>query len=105
MRELHHFGIPTERKQEDEIYLDDGKVYITDVEKSPNRIEFLRFEPDSPMPDLLKTTAHISYKVDDIEKEMKGKDILVEPFHPAEGVTVAFIVEEGIPIELLYIAE
>lgn len=105
MRELHHFGIPTDKKHENETYLEGGKVYITDIEKSPNRIEFLRFEPDSPMPDLLKTTAHISYRVDDIEKEISGKKILVEPFNPSEGTTVAFIVEEGVPIELLHIAE
>ena len=104
MRELHHIGIPTDKKEENESYLEGGKVYVTDAEKSPNKIEWLRFEADSPMPDLLKTTAHIAYKVDDIKAAMEGKEILVEPFNPMEGLTVGFIVEEGAPIELMQVA-
>ncbi len=105
MREFHHIGIPTDKKQENENYLEDAKLYVTDAEKSPNKIEWLRFEAGSTMPDLLKKTAHIAYKVDDIASEMKGKETLLEPFSPTEGVTVAFIVEEGAPIELMHVAE
>jgi hypothetical protein len=101
MRALHHIGIPTSEKRDHETFLADAKVYITDAVKSPNRIEWLRFEPGSPMPRMLQTIPHIAYQVDDLEAEMKGKDILLEPFSPAEGVTVAFIVEEGAPIELM----
>ena len=104
MRELHHIGIPTEKEQAEESYLEGGKVHITDPEKSPNRIEWLRFEDGSPLPDLLKTMAHIAYKVDDIKAEMAGRDVLLEPFNPAEGVTVAFVMEEGAPIELMHVA-
>jgi hypothetical protein len=101
MRELHHIGITTDKKQENESYLEGGKVYFTDPEKSPNRIEWLRFEADSPMPELLRTTTHIAYKVSDLAEELKGKEVLIEPFDPFEGRTIAFIVEEGAPIELL----
>ena len=104
MRELHHIGIPTDKKQENETHLADAGVFITDPEKSPNKIEWLRFEEGSGMPDLLKSCAHIAYKVDDVKAEMEGKVVLVEPFNPAEGKTVAFIIEEGAPIELLHIA-
>ena len=104
MRALHHIGIPTDKEQADETHLADAGVYITDPEKSPNKIEWLRFEAGSGMPDLIKTTAHIAYKVDDVKAEMEGKEVLVEPFNPAEGKTVAFIIEEGAPIELLHVA-
>ena len=104
MRELHHIGIPTTKEQAEESYVEGGKVHVTDAEKSPNRIEWLRFEDGSPMPDLLKTMAHIAYKVDDIKAEMAGKEVIVEPFEPMEGLTVAFIVEEGAPIELMHVA-
>ena len=77
---------------------------ITDAQASPNRIEWLRFEPDSPMPDLLKTRPHIAYEVDDLDAQMKGANVLLEPFSPLEGVTVAFIIEEGAPIELMQMA-
>lgn len=105
MRELHHIGIPTDAKQAEEKYLEGGKLFVTDPEKSPNKIEWLRFEDGSPMPDLLKTMAHIAYKVGDIKAELEGKDVLLEPFHPMEGVTVAFIIEEGAPIELMHVAK
>ena len=105
MRELHHVGIPTTNHHEQETYLPDAKLYITDAESSVNRIEWLRFEPDSPTPELLKTTAHIAYRVDDLPAEMQGRDVLVEPFSPMEGLTVAFVIEEGAPIELMHFAE
>jgi hypothetical protein len=104
MKELHHFGIPTKVKRAKETYLEGAKVFVTDVADSPNKIEWLRFEAGSPMPELLQTTAHIAYKVDDMAAATKGKKVLVKPFHPADKVTVAFIVEEGAPIELMHVA-
>ena len=101
MRELHHFGIPTDKKQKDENYMEGAKLYVTDAAKSPNKIEFLRFEAGSPLPRLLQTSAHIAYKVKDLNKAMTGKEVLMEPFSPAPGLTVAFVVEEGIPIEFM----
>ena len=104
MRTLHHVGIPTAEKRNNETYLEDARVYITDAAKSPNKIEWLRFEADSPMPRMLQTLPHIAYQVDDLVEEMEGKDVLMEPFSPMEGVTVAFIIEEGAPIELMQMA-
>ncbi len=101
MRTFHHVAIPSGQVHENATYLADAKLYITDATASPNKIEWLRFEADSPMPDLLKTTPHIAYEVDDLPAEMKGKTVLMEPFTPIEGVTVAFIIEEGAPIELM----
>ena len=66
MRTLHHVGIPTAEKHDNETYLEGAKLYITDAAKSPNKIEWLRFEADSPMPDMLKTLPHIAYQVDDL---------------------------------------
>ncbi len=104
MRELHHVGIPTDTQKGEETYLEDAKLYITDCDTSPNKIEWLRFEDGSPMPDMLKNCAHIAYKVDSLETEMAGKDVLLEPFTPMPGVTVAFVIEEGAPIELMHVA-
>ena len=101
MRTLHHIGIPTEKPQANESHLADAGVFITDAAASPNKIEWLRFEAGSPMPDMLKTIPHIAYEVDDLAAEMKGAEVLLEPFTPMEGVTVAFIIEEGAPIELM----
>ncbi len=101
MRTFHHVGIPSPEKHEGETYLEGGKLYITDAEASPNRIEWLRFEAGSPMPEMLQTLPHIAYMVEDLAAEMAGATVLLEPFEPFEGLTVAFVIEEGAPIELM----
>ncbi len=101
MRELHHIGIPTNIPQNNENYMAGAKLYVTDAGESPNRIEWLRFEEGSPLPELLKTTSHIAYKVENLKEAMAGKQILMEPFSPVPRLTVGFIVEEGAPIELM----
>ncbi len=104
MRTFHHFGIPSDQSHENETYLEEARLFITDPQASPNKIEWLRFESDCPMPDMLKTIPHIAYTVDNLQLEMEGANILLEPFSPLEGVTVAFVIEEGAPIELMQMA-
>lgn len=101
---FHHVGIPTDKVREGEIYLEDAKLHVTPIEASPYNIEWLRFEDGSPMPELLKTTAHVAFVVEDIAQAMEGKEVLMDPFNPMEGVTVAFIVEDGAPVELMQLA-
>lgn len=103
MRKLDHIGIPTNVVQPEENYMEGAKLFITDYTKSANKIEWLRFEPGSEFPELIQTTAHIAYQVDDLQSEMEGKTILLEPFSPKDGLTIAFIEEEGAPIELMQI--
>ena len=67
-------------------------------DQSPNKIEFLRFEEGSPLPELLQTVPHIAYEVQCLKEAIEGKEILMEPFEGGENLTCAFIVEEGIPI-------
>jgi len=101
MQEFNHIGIPTTFKRDDETYLEDAKLYVTDFSEHPYKIEWLRFEDDSPMPEILKTTAHVAFMVDDVEKAMEGKQTLLEPFFPMEGLKVAFILEDGAPVEFM----
>jgi len=103
MRKFDHVGIPTTVVQENENYMEGAKLFITDYADSPNNIEWLRFESDSEFPELIQTTAHIAYQVEDLQAEMEGKTVLIEPFSPKEGLTIAFVVEEGAPIELMQV--
>ena len=101
MRKLDHIGIPTKIVQDNENYMEGAKLFVTDYANSANKIEWLRFEEDSEFPELIQTTAHIAYQVEDLQAEMEGKTILIEPFSPKDGLTIAFIEEEGAPIELM----
>lgn len=101
MQTFSHIGIPTTFKRDHEIYLEDAKLYVTDFNENEYQIEWLRFEEDSPMPEILKTTAHVAFMVDDLEKAMEGKQTLLPPFEPMEGLKVAFILDDGAPVEFM----
>jgi len=101
MRRYHHIGIPTNIPQEGEEYLPEFKVYVVGFEKNPYGVEWMRYEPDSPLPDLVKSVPHVAFEVDDLEAELVGKEIIIPPNSPSDGVRVAFIVENGAPIEFL----
>jgi hypothetical protein len=64
-------------------------------------VEWLRFEPDAPAPDLVKTVPHVAFVVDDLPAAIENKQVIIAPNSPSPGVTVAFIVDNGAPIEFL----
>ena len=99
----HHLGIPTKAKRKEETYLPQFKMYVSGYETSPYRIQWMRFEPDSPLPELVKTIAHVAFEVDDLQQALIGKHVLIEPNSPSSGVMVAFIIDDGAPVELLQI--
>ena len=101
MREYHHLGIPTNTEREEELYLENFKMYVPGYTDSPYGIEWMRFEPGSPLPELVKTVPHVAFRVDNLDEELKGKDVLIEPNSPSKGVTVAFIASNGAPVEFL----
>ncbi|MDN2483291.1 hypothetical protein [Vibrio agarivorans] len=106
MKKFNHVGIPTTQKHTNETLNPDIGVYTTDFQQSENKIEWLRFLEDSPMPEELKNTAHVAYEVDDLEAEMKGKKVLIEPFYANDKLKIAFVMEDEAPVELMqYVTE
>lgn len=53
------------------------------------------------MPHVKQVLATKQFKSRYLEAELAGQEILIEPNCPSEGVTVAFIVHDGAPVELL----
>ena len=76
-------------------------MYVSAFETSPCGIQWMRFEPDSPVHALIKSVPHIAFEVDDLQAAIEGKEILTAPNSPSEGVTVAMILDSGAPVELL----
>jgi hypothetical protein len=101
MRTYHHLGIPTSQPRQGERYLPDHKVHVSGYETSPYGIEWMRFDPDCRLPELVRRVPHVAFEVDDLEAELVGKEVLIEPNSPSEGVRVAFIVDNGAPVEFL----
>lgn len=101
MSTFHHFGVPTQTKQDNETYLEGAKVYITDPESHPYKVEFLRFEEDTPMHKDIVNKPHAAFMVADIKAAMEGQDVIVEPFDVTESLRVGFINDNGAVIELM----
>jgi hypothetical protein len=103
MRTFHHAGFITSEKKEGATYNEGLRVWLTDISKSPNKIEFLKFEEGGCMPELVQKQAHIAYTVPNLEEALKGCKVIFGPAVCDEHLTIAFIEEEGVPIELMEI--
>ena len=78
-------------------------MHVSGYESSPFRIEWMRFDADSPLPDLVQQVPHVAFEVDDLEAALDGREVLLEPNRPSPGVLVAFVVDNGAPVELMQI--
>ena len=101
---FHHVGIPTGAVQPEEHYLAGFKVFTSGFETSSYGVEWLRFESDSPVPELVRSVPHVAFEVDNLEAAIAGKEVVFPPFSPYSGVRAAMIVENGAPIEVLEFA-
>jgi len=101
IRTFHHTGVITDQIQPDEIYVPASKVWVTSPEQHPYRIEFLRFEPDSPVIGLVRNRCHTAYVVEDLAGAIKNANVLLGPFDALEGLRVVFIEVEGAVVEYM----
>ena len=97
----HHIGIPTNKPLPKEDYSPEYKMTASGYYKNPYGIEWINFDSDCPLPELVKKVPHIAFVVDNIEAAITGKNVIIEPNSPAEGVTIAFIEVNGAPVEFL----
>lgn len=98
---FHHVGIPVKEKMKGMSYNKALKLHATGYFDNPYGIEWMYFDDDNPLPDIIKTMPHVAYRVDDLDEAIKGKNIILAPENPEEGVTVAFILDDINLIELL----
>ena len=101
MRRYHHLGIPTSEHRAGERLIEGFATYVSGYETSAYGIEWMRFTPEAPVPEIVRTIPHVAFEVDDLAAEIAGKEVVIPPNSPSDGVTVAFIVENGAPVEFL----
>ena len=73
---FHHIGIPTKTPRTGERYLASFKMYVSGFESSPYGVEWMRFDADSPLPEIVKSLPHVAFEVDDrilIRHSKEGK--------------------------------
>jgi len=97
----HHTGIPVSERRPDEKYIEQCKMYVSGFDTSEYGIEWMRFEKDSPVSEIIKKVPHVAFEVDNLEEAIKGKKLVGEISYPSSGVRVAMIVENGAPVEFI----
>ena len=106
MKNSHHIGLVTDEEKPGMVYYDSLKVWGTSPDEDPNKVEWVRFSPESPLYDTpVAKMPHTSWMVDDLEAELAGKDIVVPPTVAAEGVRIAYFMQDGALIEYLEVKE
>jgi hypothetical protein len=88
--EFSHVGLITDQPQPGEVFVEATRVWITDFVTHPFHIEWLRFEPDSPVEGPVRERPHVAYRVHSIADAARGMKVLLEPFQPLPNLRVGF---------------
>ncbi|MFT3704303.1 MAG: hypothetical protein QM802_18185 [Agriterribacter sp.] len=97
---FHHLGIPTKMVMPGERYSAAFKMFTADSSEML-RVQFHRFEDDSPLHPIIKTLPHVAFQVDDLTLAIEDKVILLGPYEPIPGYRVAIINDGGVPLEFI----
>ena len=97
----HHLGIPTIDPHPAERHLEHLKIFVRGFDTSQFGIEWIRFEPDCRVHPLVRSIPHVAFEVDDLDRALKGCELLGAVSTPSKGVRVAMIVDNGAPVELI----
>jgi hypothetical protein len=104
--QFSHVGLITDQPQPNETFVPATKVWITDFLTHPYHIEWLRFEPDSPVTGPCRTQPHVAYRVASIEQAAAGLQTLIEPFTPLPNLRVGFYLsKDGAVLEFMEYAD
>lgn len=98
----HHIGIPTDTPRPNEKHLEPFGLHVSGFSSSAFGIEWMRYSPDSPLHQAIKTLPHVAFEVDDLDAALEGQEVIHPPGSPSEGVRAAMILVDGAPVELIW---
>ena len=100
---FHHVGIPLckDNPLPAESHNPELKMKASGYFETPYAMEWMEFDDKNELPEIIKTQPHIAYVVDDLDKAIKGRQLVLAPSSPAAGVRVAFVLEGRDLIEFL----
>jgi hypothetical protein len=100
-----HVGVVTTEPKAGESWVESTRCWVTNPRTHPYNVEWLRYEPDSPVEGPLRTEPHVAYRVDDVRRAIEGKRVVLEPFDVGNGfLTVAFVEVDGALVEFMQYA-
>jgi len=100
-RVFSHIGIVTTEKKRGERFVEATRVWVTDFHKHPFRVEWLRFEPDSPVRGPIREMSHVAYEVDSIKEASQGMKELLAPFDAGIAVVGFYQSDDGAVVEFM----
>jgi hypothetical protein len=100
--EFEHIGLITNEKKDREDWVEATRVWVTNPKQHPFKVEWLRFEPDSPVTGPVREKPHVAYRVENLDQAAKGLKVLIEPFVVGGFVRAGFYeYEDGSVLELM----
>ena len=100
-RQFEHIGIFTAEKKPNERFVAATKVWVTDIAAHPYRVEWLRFEPDSPVKGPVREQPHVAFRVDSIAQAARGLKVLIEPFDAGIAKVSFYQTGDGAVVEFM----
>lgn len=100
---FHHIGIPTKEQKENETYYPQLKSWFLEFDTNPFGIEWMRFEDDCEIHELIQKNPHVAFEVKDLDWELKnrGLNVISPPGVPSNGVRDAMVEYNGALIQLI----
>jgi hypothetical protein len=108
MKRFHHIGLPAPVQNAPmplESFVAATRTWVTNPAHHPQRIEWLRYEPDTTVDREFQLSPHICYEVD-VLPDVSAEDVVaLGPFDVGEPPfgRALFINEDGIAVEYLQI--
>ena len=99
--QFDHIGLITTEKKPNETFVAATKVWVTDIKSHPYRVEWLRFEPDSPTTGPVRENPHVAFRVDSIREASRGLKVLLEPFDAGIAVVGFYETADGGIVEFM----
>lgn len=99
--EFDHIGIVTTETKPGEIFIAPTRVWVTDFAKHLFRVEWLRFEPDSPVTGPVREGPHIAYRVKSIVEASQGMRVLLPAFDVGFATVAFYQSDDGVIVEFM----
>ncbi len=99
--QFDHLGIVTTEKKSDETFVPATRVWVTDFQRHPYHIEWLRFEPDSPVTGPVRDMPHVAFRVESIREAAQGLKVLLEPFDAGIATVGFYQTPDGAVVEFM----
>ena len=101
-KRFDHIGVPHKMEREGEVWIDGMKLWLINPDETPFRYEYLRFREDTWFAEEVQTQIHIAVEVDKIADVLPlCEKILHEKIVVNENLTIAFVIHDGVLLELM----